>query len=67
MEISNQEVVCYCKDCGQLDFAKGRCPKCGSKNIVRAEQDFLPGYGTHIRMMQSLYEQHFYHGQHKIL
>ena len=59
MEVLKKESVYYCKDCGRLDYARGACPKCKSRNIVRADQDFLMGYGTHIQLMQSLYEQHY--------
>ena len=34
----NEKEIYYCKDCGTLDYAHGQCPKCGSLNIVRAEE-----------------------------
>lgn len=51
--------ICYCKDCGRLDYADMKCEKCGSTNIVSASQDFLLGYGKHLQLMEYVYEQHF--------
>ena len=36
----------YCKNCGTLDYAHGQCPKCGSLNIVRAEESLFISYSN---------------------
>ena len=59
MDKQNHAKVCYCKDCKQLDYAIDKCPNCGSSNITVAYQDFLIGYGRHVNLMQSVYEQHY--------
>lgn len=33
--------IFFCRKCGTLDYAEGRCPKCGSVEIDRADMEFL--------------------------
>lgn len=40
--------ICFCKRCGTIDYADGKCPKCGSMEIVEANIDFLM-FGNVIR------------------
>lgn len=49
--------ICLCKDCGRLDYAAGRCEKCGSTNIASASHDFMVGYGRDIFEIQYLSQQ----------
>lgn len=51
--------ICYCRDCRHLDYAQGKCSKCGSKNIVGAYQDFVIGFGRQINLTQSTYDQQY--------
>ena len=43
--------IFFCRKCGTLDYAEGRCPKCGNTEIDRADIEFLrigssPGSGS---------------------
>lgn len=42
----NEKEIYYCKDCRTLDYAHGQCPKCGSLNIVRAEESLFISYSN---------------------
>lgn len=55
MEVMKRMSVYYCRKCGTLDYADGACPKCGNKDIVRAEEDFLTGYVMNLQMKHSSY------------
>ena len=33
--------IIFCKKCGTLDYAKGKCPKCGNTEIDKADLEFL--------------------------
>lgn len=33
--------IYFCRQCGTLDYAQDRCPKCGSAEIDRADTEFL--------------------------
>lgn len=59
MDEQKQAKVCYCRVCKQLDYAYEKCPNCGSTDIVGAYQDYMVGYGRHINMMRSIYDQHY--------
>lgn len=37
--------IYFCKKCRALDYAKGRCPKCGSADLDEAGMEFL-AYGV---------------------
>lgn len=33
--------ICFCKKCRTVDYADGKCPKCGNTEIDEADIDFL--------------------------
>lgn len=33
--------ICFCRSCKALDYAKEKCPRCSSADIVEASVDFL--------------------------
>lgn len=33
--------ICFCRYCGTVDYADGKCPKCGNTEIDEARTDFL--------------------------
>lgn len=37
----DQQKIFFCRKCGALDYAQGRCPKCGNAEIDGADMDFL--------------------------
>lgn len=51
-----EEMVYYCRECGQLDFGRGRCSKCGSADISLASQDMMFGNAKSLNMTQYVYE-----------
>lgn len=42
----DEKEIYYCKNCGTLDYAYEQCSKCGSRNIVRAEENSMLGYSN---------------------
>lgn len=41
--------IFFCRKCSTLDYAEGRCPKCGSAEIDRADVEFLGVGGSVIQ------------------
>lgn len=37
----DRQKIFFCRKCGLLDYAQGRCPKCGSAEIDGADIEFL--------------------------
>lgn len=33
--------ICFCRRCGTIDYADGKCPKCGNTEIDEASTDVL--------------------------
>lgn len=60
MERQMQENICLCKDCGNLDYAKWMCKKCGSRNLEMAMGNVFMGMGTHITWMKYIFEQQLF-------
>lgn len=53
-------IVCYCKACGNLDYAVDRCRKCASRDIQVASEEYYMGVQTHMKLMTYVYDQHSY-------
>lgn len=57
------EEIFACRDCGNLDYANGKCKKCGSTNIEPARQDIKIERNMHDELMKIIYSQHQYFEQ----
>lgn len=60
MEGKIYEVIYVCKACGNLDYAQGKCSKCGSMQIEPARQDIKFERNMHDELMKLIYTQHDY-------
>lgn len=59
MMIQTKGKVCLCKECGNLDYALGKCSKCGSKNIECVEDTMTIGTKAHQNWMTYIFCQNY--------
>lgn len=55
-----QEVICLCRDCGNLDYAKGYCKKCKGTNLEMAFEQMNTGIKSHSFWMRHILEQQLF-------
>lgn len=55
-----QERIYLCKDCGNLDYARGCCKKCNSTNLEIATEQMNMGVRTHSSWMKYILDQQLF-------